>query len=254
MSEKTYPEWEELKKENPWKIIFEKYSCEELRHLICGWQTDFVHPDDENIIVKYNNKSKESNRFVLHKLPKPYRGNLKDPKLVILSLNPGFNERVNHTMFNMLAPKYQCDFIDVCRKNLLLEDGCRIISNDVDDICDNGYWSSKLAELELNNDANLSKIGLIQFIPYASKHFNSWKDEASLRTQDFTKKIIRHILHETDARFLIMRSKAKWMKLIGNEMETHNDRFLYNDNNPRCQKLSQNNLKGEYLKIMEAFK
>lgn len=257
-----YPEWEELKKNNPWAILFKNRSIEDIRHQICDWNTEFVHPDDMEVISAHNTDMKinDSNRFVLFKLPKPYRGNLKDPKLVILSLNPGFNERVNKTLFNMLTPEYQNQFIALSKKNLLLEEGCKIISNEVDDVLDNGYWTSKLSDLEIDDESNLSKIALIQFIPYASKNFGSWKEESCLKTQQFTKKIIHHLLHETTAIFLVMRSRDQWEKLIGDEMNEFKDRFMYN-RNPRCQKLSRKNLwdenaviKDQYQRIINAFK
>ena len=224
MLKKTYPEFEALKKNNPWKFIFENQSDEDIRQHVVDWDWQFVHPKDKDIILNHDNdkKVKELNKFVLHKLPKPYRGNLKDPKLVILSLNPGFNDRVNRVLFNMLAPKYQLEFIDLSRKNLLLADGCRIITNELDDVLDNGYWTRQLSDIA-----------------------ESWEGADKLETQLFTQKIIHHLLHETDTLFLIMRSKERWEKLIGeNEMKENKERFLYN-RNPRCQKLSQRNLKDE---------
>lgn len=247
MLKKTYPEFEALKKNNPWKFIFENQSDEDIRQHVVDWDWQFVHPKDKDIILNHDNdkKVKELNKFVLHKLPKPYRGNLKDPKLVILSLNPGFNDRVNRVLFNMLAPKYQLEFIDLSRKNLLLADGCRIITNELDDVLDNGYWTRQLSDIAEKNKAYLDKIGLMQYIPYASKNFESWEGADKLETQLFTQKIIHHLLHETDTLFLIMRSKERWEKLIGeNEMKENKERFLYN-RNPRCQKLSQRNLKDE---------
>lgn len=225
--------WEELKEKNPWKELFENKSIEELRKSICECNTEFVIQKDKTIIRNHNNDPKCKEPFVLFKLPKPFRGNLKDPKLVILSLNPGFNERVNKTLFNILDTKFQKDFIEICRNNLLLEDNCLVITPGVDDVCDNGYWTRQLSDLK-KDGANLSKIGLIQFIPYASKNFDSWKDEANLESQKFTQNIIQRILKESEnTLFLIMRSKDKWEKLIGDEMKKYESRFLYS-RNPRC--------------------
>ena len=197
MLKKTYPEFEALKKNNPWKFIFENQSDEDIRQHVVDWDWQFVHPKDKDIILNHDNdkKVKELNKFVLHKLPKPYRGNLKDPKLVILSLNPGFNDRVNRVLFNMLAPKYQLEFIDLSRKNLLLADGCRIITNELDDVLDNGYWTRQLSDIAEKNKAYLDKIGLMQYIPYASKNFESWEGADKLETQLFTQKIIHHLLN-----------------------------------------------------------
>lgn len=244
MFEMIYPIYEKLKKNNPWKDYFEDQSDDVLLDRIISWNYQFIHPADEKAMSMYD-IVKKNNKFVFQKLPKPYRGNLKNPKLVILSLNPGFNERVNRTLFDMLSPEFQKEFIKLSKDNLFLEDGCRIISKDkkVDDVLDNGYWTKQLSDIAKINDNYLDKIGLIQFIPYASKNYDSWDGEDRLGTQDFTKEIIIHLLEETDALFLVMRAKEQWEKLIGQKMHSdkYKDRFLYN-RNPRCQKLSHRNL------------
>lgn len=258
-TDKKYKDWEELKKSNPWHEIFD-IETDVLRERLLNNDDGFIHLDDKAIIRKRNeevlNKGKEDKKFVTSLLPKPYRGNLKDPKLVILSLNPGYKERVKKTLFTLLEPKYQRQFIEITKKNALLE-ARHIISQEkgeeVDDVMDNGYWSSRLEDLK-RKGVDLSEIGLIQYIPYASKQFDSWGDDAKLKTQEFTIKIIQHLLHETDAFFLVMRSREQWEKLIGKEMDNYKDQFFY-CKNPRCQKISPNNLQeGQYEKIVEKLK
>ena len=235
-TDKKYKDWEELKEANPWHEIFD-IETDVLRERLLNNDDGFIHLDDKAIIRKRNeevlNKGKEDKKFVTSLLPKPYRGNLKDPKLVILSLNPGYKERVKKTLFTLLEPKYQRQFIEITKKNALLE-ARHIISQEkgeeVDDVMDNGYWSSQKE---------------------SSKQFDSWGDDAKLKTQEFTIKIIQHLLHETDAFFLVMRSREQWEKLIGKEMDNYKDQFFY-CKNPRCQKISPNNLQeGQYEKIVE---
>ena len=255
MFEMIYPIYEKLKKHNPWKDYFQDKSDDEILCRIVAWDYEFIHPDDVEAMSRLDN-GKKNKTFVYNKLPKPYRGNLKDPKLVILSLNPGFNERVNRTLFDMLSPEFQKEFIKLSKDNLFLEDGCRIISKDkkVDDVLDNGYWTKQLSDIAKINDNYLDKIGLIQFIPYASKNYDSWDGEDRLGTQDFTKEIIIHLLEETHALFLVMRAKEQWEKLIRQEMHSdkYKDRFLYN-RNPRCQKLSRRNLMYENAPNQDQF-
>lgn len=258
-TENEYKDWESLKNGNPWNEVFKPNTDELLNKLLYGNNEKFVYSGDEDVIGRRNKelkaKRKGNNVFITTLLPKPCRGNLKDPKLVILSLNPGYKERVKKTLFTLLDPTYQKQFIKITKDNALLE-ARHIISpnNPVDDAMDNGYWSGKLSNLEYAG-ADLSKIGLIQFIPYASKHFDSWGDEASLESQKFTIKLIHYLLDKTDALFLVMRSIEQWEKLIGNEMhdENHKDRFLYNTN-PRCQNITHNNLKDNYNRIIKALK
>ena len=256
-TDKNNKDWESLKEGNPWHKIFDPKTEELLERLLKN-DEGFIYSGDKDIILDRNNvlekKGKKDKMFVTSLLPKPYRGNLKDPKLVILSLNPGYKKRVKKTLFTLLEPKYQRQFIEITKENALLE-APYIISPiyEVDDVMDNGYWSSRLEDLK-RKGVDLSKIGLIQYIPYASKQFDSWGDDAKLKTQVFTIKIIQHLLHETDAFFLVMRSREQWEKLIGKEMDNYKDQFFY-CKNPRCQKISPNNLQeGQYEKIVEKLK
>lgn len=244
--------WEEFNKDNPWrKEIFNidtnnPSAMKDLIDEICSGKRKFIYSKDKGQI---NEK-----RFELSLLPKPYRGNLKDPKLVILSLNPGYNERVKTKLFKMLKYEHQKRFIEISKKNALLESRYIISPDDeVDDVMDNGYWSDRLSELK-NDGAEISRIGLIQFVPYASEHFGSW-NKKELETQKFTREIIMRLLTKSrDTLFLVMRSKDKWKKLIP-EMDNkeYKDKFLYNQN-PRCQNLSKNNLKGNYEIILDKLK
>ena len=243
--------WEQLKKKNPWQKEIFNEDTDKLLQEILSEKTKFIHSSD---------KLGDESKYKLFLLPKPYRGNLKDPKLVILSLNPGYKERVNRIMFKMLSTKYQKQFIEVSKANALLEDGCRIISDkyDVDDVLDNGYWKKQLYDLEHEKMIDSSKIGLIQYVPYASENYDSKDNDDVLGTRNFTKEIIHYLLNETDTLFLIMRSKERWETLIGKDTGNNNkERFLYNKN-PRCQKLSRKNLMNgdldQYEEILNKFK
>lgn len=147
-----------------------------------------------------------------------------------------------------------------------MEDGCSIIPNDnedsegywVDVVTDNGYWLDKLSDLINEPDVDISKIGLIQFIPYASKHYDSWAKEDNLETQKFSVDIIRRLLCKDESTlFLVMRAKKQWDKLfrkynIELDKEEISQRFLYNKNSI-CQKISQDNIgKDLYDRIKEA--
>lgn len=256
-----YENWESLKDKNPWKEVFKGEPDDILERIRAGEQ--FIYSNDKTVIEKRNealahNKKKKNNVFVTSLLPKPYRGNLKDPKLVILSLNPSYNERTKIKMFEMLREEYQIKFIEIAKKNALLEDGCRIIPDVnkddngywVDVVTDNGYWLDKLSDLISEPNVDISKIGLIQFVPYASKHFDSWGDETKLGSQKFSVDIIRRLLDKYKSTlFLVMRAKKQWRDLFENneiemDKEEISQRFLYN-NNPICQRISPDNL-GEY--------
>lgn len=256
--------WEDLKNDNHWKEVFNKDTDKLIKQIRKG-KVSFVHSSDEKTITNRNKSLKpkeKDDEFVLSLLPKPYRGNLKDPKLVILSLNPGYKKRVKTTLFNKLNIKYQREFIETCKSNAFLESSS-IISNEIDDILDNGYWQEQLEDLinacnpgeeknELSKELyHFSDVALIQFIPYASKSYDPWKEESSLGTQNFTQEIIQYLVDNTDTLFLIMRAKKQWEELIGNKyLNKMKDekRFLFNKH-PICQKISEKNLKNEDASI-----
>ena len=262
-TEKDYEDWETLKKINPWHKIFDPEKKVLLEDVLNG--KEFVHPKDREIIDNRNNhiiSKGKNNVFVTSLLPKPYRGNLKDPKLVILSLNPSYKERVKKKLFKMLREEHQLQFIEIAKKNALLEDGCSINYDDVDEVTDNGYWVDKLSDLQ-EKGVDLSKIGLMQFIPYASESYDSWKEEGNLFTQQFSKKIILRLLYEEKSTlFLVMRSRKQWENLIGKKvMDKFKDNFLFNKH-PICQTITQNNLmnkdkdaskQDQYQTILAAF-
>ena len=263
-TDKKYKDWEELKKANPWKEIFDPKEEEKVLLQRVLNEEEFIYSKDVEIIDDFNKKVQPKgidNVFVTSLLPKPYRGNLKDPKLVILSLNPSYKERVKKTMFKMLKPECQLRFIELAKKNALLEDDSKIIFDDVDIVTDNGYWQDKLSDLISEQGVDDSKIGLIQFIPYASEHFDSnlWPQNTELKTQKFSVDIIRRLLYKDKSTlFLVMRAKKRWEELFRkykieiDKDENIRQRFLYN-NHPICQKISLDNLKEQYKIIVEAF-
>ena len=113
-TDKKYKDWEELKEANPWKEIFDPKEEEKVLLQRVLNEEEFIYSKDVEIIDDFNKKVQPKgidNVFVTSLLPKPYRGNLKDPKLVILSLNPSYKERVKKTMFKMLKPECQLRFI-----------------------------------------------------------------------------------------------------------------------------------------------
>ena len=93
MSEQEHMTWEQLKRSNPWKFLFDAPTSSFLRG-IWGEGTEYIHPDDRSAFAS----KKRDDYFVFDILPEPYRGNLKDPKLVILSLNPGYVSRLNRSL------------------------------------------------------------------------------------------------------------------------------------------------------------
>lgn len=251
--------WEDIKEHNQsvWGEIFNQDTDTLIDNILQG--KDSIIEGDKDVIYAYNNSPRrnEISKFELSVLPEPYRGNLKDPKLVILSLNPGYVERLNRTLFEKLSKESQREFVDTLKRNVMLEDGSKLVFNDVDEIIGDGYWSEKLAELKKIDSDLFSKIALIQYNPYFSRKYSSWAGEGTLASQQFAKEIIARLMEQSDVQFLVMRSKKQWEQLIGFNMD-EDLRFILN-HNPICQSISKNNLDGNrgtnyYEQIKEALK
>ncbi len=54
-----------------------------------------IYPGDETFIHRFNEKNASAYRYVVGVPPMPFSGNLLDAKVVILTLNPGYVEKVN---------------------------------------------------------------------------------------------------------------------------------------------------------------
>ena len=57
--------------------------------------TDLIHPLDKGVVDEYNNGRALRYCFERHVPPFPFQGNPFCAKVVFLSLNPGFIERIN---------------------------------------------------------------------------------------------------------------------------------------------------------------
>ena len=241
---------DELMYHNPWKTVFFKdYSNNSSWNIKLADGEQAVYEGDRRILSEYNERHKKSEdkQFILNIPPEPYRGNLRDPKLVILSLNPGYEERLNGKLVTMLGEQYRKEFIKALYDNINFEMGSRVVFNDVDDIIGNGYWTEKLSQLGKDikdtDGSFMSRIALIQFIPYFSRRFDSQCSMEMLPSQYYTRHLIRRILFEhPKTMFLIMRSRKRWESLIGPEMSQFPDRFV-EAINPQNQSVSRNNIK-----------
>ena len=54
-----------------------------------------IYPGDDSFIHDFNNKVESKYKYVVGVPPMPFSGNLLDAKVVILTLNPGYVEKVN---------------------------------------------------------------------------------------------------------------------------------------------------------------
>jgi hypothetical protein len=73
--------------ENPWNELLEG---------IDKTSNNFIHPAEKNLIKEFNNslKIKYKDTYKIHTeiVPAPFMGNVHSAKILLLTLNPGFDE------------------------------------------------------------------------------------------------------------------------------------------------------------------
>ena len=229
----------EIREINPWKDLSKYVNA--VPGTIYEPNSTWLLKEDEYFIQQFNEKYKNTDfEFILDIKPEVFGGNPLTSKVVVLSLNPGFVERVSHTFakFLKLVPQLEKIVNNFKIDQLLLRTNsfvCKHPANDVfisatDAQCmlDDWYWydifekfckESKLAGHKINIDAVFDNISLIQYIGYSSK---SWKDLPSnviLPSQRFTRLLIHHLAtNKKGVLFVVSRAEKLWKKLIGDDI------------------------------------
>ena len=90
----------ELKTNNPWRVVADKYDSGKSNCLFLeDGNTDYVHPEDLDRIIKFNSRNPDKEYcIVTNTPPEPWRGNPLTARLIILSLNPGYIPEINMTL------------------------------------------------------------------------------------------------------------------------------------------------------------
>ena len=197
-------------KSNPWEYVADL--AEKSGHYYDSSKV-YVCEDDKTTIEKYNltENRKQEHKFITSILPVPFEGNVFDAKIIILTLNPGFVEEVNFTLYNLLNTDAQKQITDYHIQNLRLQ--CKgIIPNNAVKFISDRYWFNKTKELREQHSFDLSEIAIIQYIGYQSKEFYENKELKQLKSIEFTRRLLKYIVeNRTDEYcFVIARYENQW--------------------------------------------
>ncbi len=183
----------------------------------------FVCENDKELIEKYNSDEnrKKEHKFVTNLLPSPFRGDIFNAKILILTLNPGFNEKTNHNLFELLDKNAQNQITENGINNLLLK-GERIIPNDAVELFHNQYWSDKTKNIVNEHNFNPQELAVVEYIGYHSKNFNLTKGIKNLDSIKFTELVIEYIIknRRDDYCFVIARNKNLWDEILERYLST----------------------------------
>jgi hypothetical protein len=199
-------------KENPW--------------LIYNSTDSNIHPADILKIKSFNDKVKENFKYKLDLLPEPYIGNL-DAKIIVLALNPGFNE--NDIYYHSKETFKLIHQINITQDNT--EFPFYYLNPILKEMPGSVWWHNKLHWLiDKFEPKTISKsICCLQYTPYHSKEFKYTKE--TLETQKFTKKILESHM-KRNSLIVLMRSRKIWTELCPALQEYKNVIKMKNPRNP----------------------
>lgn len=226
---------DDLLANNPWgggnylpRIIAQ--TNEYIGHHLYYDNLNVIHPDDKQIIEAYNKKNKSDCQFNTHLLAAPFQGNPLCAKVVFLSLNPGYVERINKdtalmlentntTHFSLRINEIYTEFLEHRRTAIFPskeKDGIHLYT--AYQLLSDWYWYDMFANLrkdcKLDDDQFAEKVAIMQLIPYHSAKCENVI--TNLPTQQYTRELILSMLEQPNCPiFVVMRSEKKWAELLG---------------------------------------
>jgi hypothetical protein len=233
--------------ENPWHDLINSKD-----------KSNLILENEKEIIRKFNDKNRELGpdnfyNYHIHTeiLPAPFMGDVHNSPIVLLTLNPGWDEKELEKDFYNLYSNYwesmmKHEFILPDLPLFCLEDEYTAISP---------YWNSKLQHLisRTSKEAVAKNVSVIQFFPYQSKKYKALYKGLSadyLDSQKYNFKLVRQAI-DRKALIIILRSRRIWIEAV-KELESYpNVRYTRSVLNPV---LSENNLGDSFFEIIERIK
>lgn len=229
---------EEIRKENPWQGEYVNAN----RSLLYDENAQWVLKCDAPTIQKFNDKHKGTEyEFKLGVRPEPFNGNPLKAKVIVLSLNPGYIDRINNLLARLMQTSTQKDIINTiirfkddqlrletesfyCERN---KKKGELSYRDAYCMIEGWYWynifdkfrkDAKLDEEGDSYDIIYNNIALVQYVGYSSTSWKGLPQRDILPSQKFTRKLIHYLAINTDDLFVVSRSEKLWYELIGKEI------------------------------------
>ena len=177
--------------ENPWKKL--------------PSQSPYVLSDDRDVLSKIN----RIENFEFDILPEPFLGSIDTAKVILLNLNPGFDDEDGPTHSRE-------DFIEALQRNLQqVPSECPFYPLDprFSDTPVYKWWNKKLRELiEKCGRITVSKnVACIEFFPYHS--LSKVRMKQTIPSQQYNFYIVRQAMKDNKT-ILIMRARREWFSCI----------------------------------------
>lgn len=213
---------------NPWETIAKEYQGYDLY----STTRIFAVEADIELLELYNNCKKNNNHKYHLEIPaEPWQGNPLKAKIIILSLNPGWQEKYNKDIALEISKRgniAEAVFKEK-QKTLLFEaDAFSPRNKEITDaisLIGGNYWkgddkkAGRLSVLKpdgMNDFDFYKKFAVVQYCAYTSKEYGGGFDKGKyLPTQIYTKELIRYIAYNRpDVKFVILRAEDKWKNLL----------------------------------------
>ena len=166
-------------------------------------------PSERRVIDYINSSAEDLHRIRAELMPEPYLGR-PDAPIVLLNLNPGFDERE--------IPFHNDDpyFMEICRSNLHhvpLEYPFYLLDPAASASLGHHWWLKKLRiPIETAGLKQVAqKLLCVEYFPYHSKRFKPIK--RTLESQRYSFYLVKKAI-QRNALIIIMRSQGYWLKAI----------------------------------------
>lgn len=188
---------------NPWNEFLDNPKQD---HLILN--------DDRIVVDRFNENAKEEYRIHTEIMPAPFMGNVLDSPVLLLLLNPGFDEEEERKDYYKLFRHYwekeiQHEHPVPGLPLFCLEDKYTQFSD---------YWKKRLRFLiEATSKEKVSQnVALVQFFPYHTKKYKPIPKRIStdyLSSQQYNFHLVEKAI-EREATIIMLRGKKQWCEAV----------------------------------------
>lgn len=202
---------------------------------------DYLILNDDRIVVeRFNENAKEEYRIHTEIMPAPFMGNVLDSPVLLLLLNPGFDEEEERKDYYKLFRHYwekeiQHEHPVPGLPLFCLEDKYTQFSD---------YWKRRLRFLieATSKEKVAQNIALVQFFPYHTRKYKPIPKRIStdyLTSQQYNFHLVEKVI-EREATIILLRGKEQWFEAVPSLREEKNVFFT---NSNRNTYLSKDHLK-----------
>ena len=208
---------------------------------------NLVLEQDREIIEKFNDSTNETYKVHTEIMPAPFMGNVLTSPIVLLTLNPGYDEKEEEKNYYNEYKLYWKNEIQHIHSVPELPLFC--LEDKYVEYSD--YWLKKFMSLisVSSKEKVAQNISIIQFFPYHTKKYKNIPKrllKGYLESQDYNFELVKQAI-ERKAIIIILRSKKLWFEAIP-DLDNERTRFT---NSALNTIQSEKNLGGTFKEIVD---